>query len=281
MSVISHKHTDDIIKDADVHFTIDTTTRAISNGNNKKLTIMQYDNKSERYSFDIDRYIDEHDLMDCNRVQIHFINIASNKQKNPGLYLVDDVHVNPDDENKVTFSWLISNTATMYDGTLNFLVSFECIDKECDNVAECEHDDHILYRWSSAVYKNIQITVGMDNNNVVYEMYADELLAWETEMEKKLLTWQNDRDVDLHEWKTNIETEVIPSTVDERYIERDFATSEEVAAIFNISATDDIPVAGVTEINENSTDTQYPTAKAVYTYVSTVVGDIENSLSEV
>lgn len=270
MSVISHTHTDDIIKDADVHFTIDTTTRTISNGNNKKLTIMQYDNKSERYSFDIDRYIDEHDLMDCNRVQIHFINIASNKQKNPGLYLVDDVHVNPDDENKITFSWLISNNATMYDGMLSFLISFECIDKTCANIDECEHDEHILYRWSSSIYKNIQITTGMDNNNIIYEQYADELVAWETHMDQELLTWQNSMEIDY-----------IPNLVDEKYVDREFATSEEVANIFDISDTEDVTATGTTEINENSTDRQYPTAKAVYNYVLTTIGEIETELSEV
>ena len=210
MNERSHIHTDDIIVDADVHFTIDTTTRTISNQNadnvNKKLTIMQYDNRSERYSFDIDRMIDGHDLTLCNRVQIHYINIGTNRQKNVGLYLVDDVHVNEQDKDKLTFTWLISQNATLLSGTLNFLVSFECVD-----------GDSILYRWSTAVCNIIQITAGMDNDNTIVELYTDELL-----------TWQN-----------AIETEFLPKLVDERYINRDFATSEEVGKIFGAYLPDE------------------------------------------
>lgn len=205
MSVPSHTHTDDIIIDSDVHFTIDTTTRAISNQNadkvNKKLTLMQYDNKSERYSFDIDRIIDGHDLLTCNRVQIHYINIGSNKQKNIGLYLVDDLKVNDSDNTKVTFSWLISNAATQLSGVLSFLISFECV-----------NEDDVLYRWSTSTYNLIQITAGMDNNNAVLEAYADELLAWQISMENVYL----------------------PNLVDRCYIDREFATSAEVAAVFDI-----------------------------------------------
>lgn len=201
MNVINHTHTDDIIVDADEHFIINTITRAISNAANKKVTLMQYDNKSERYSFDIDRVIDGHDLTNCNRVQIHFINVGSNREKHPGLYLVDDVHISESDENKLTFTWLISQDATMLNGSLTFLVSFECVD-----------GDKVLYRWSTSPYNAIQITAGMDNDNSIVELYADELLTWQY----------------------NMETEFLPNLVNELYINREFATSEEVANIFGI-----------------------------------------------
>lgn len=217
MSGINHIHTDNIIVDADTHFTIDTITRAISNGSNKKLTLMQYDNKSERYSFDIDRYIDGHDLMDCNKVQVHFFNISSNREKHPGLYLVDDLQVDPLNNDKVTFSWLISQDATNYSGILSFLITFKCVEGE-----------NVLYRWSSSIYSSIQIIAGLDNNNIIPEFYADELL-----------TWQN-----------SIETELIPFLVDERYIDREFATSDEVALIFNNTNPDEIPAVTFTPYEE-------------------------------
>lgn len=201
MSGINHTHTDNIIVDADEHFTINTTTRAISNALNKKVTLMQYDNKSERYSFDINRHIDGHDLSSCNRVQIHFINIGTNREKHPGLYLVDDVQVNESDENIITFTWLISQDATLLNGTLTFLISFECVD-----------GDKILYRWSTSPYASIQIAAGMDNDNTIFETYADELLTWQT----------------------NMESEFLPNLVNELYINREFATSEEVAQIFGV-----------------------------------------------
>lgn len=212
MSDMPHEHIDTDIVDTDPHFIIDTITREISNNTNDKIRIMQYDNKSERYSFDIDRYIEGHDLMNCNKVQIHFINIGSSGQKHPGLYLVDDLHINSSDENKVTFSWLISQDATYYSGILSFLVSFKCVD-----------GDTILYRWSSSIFDSIQITAGLDNNNTVFELYADELLAWQNNIETEISSWQN-----------NMETELIPNLVDENYINREFATSEEVANIFSV-----------------------------------------------
>lgn len=218
MNEISHTHRDDIIVDADkdFKFVIDTASRAITSTSTKKLTLMQYDKKSERYSFEIDREIDGHDLLDCNRVQIHFINIGSNKQKHPGLYKVDDVQVMPSDNKKLTFTWLVSQDATMFDGILSFLVSFECVDENCDDIENCNIEEHILYRWSSNIFKSINITTGMDNNNTIKEMYADELLAWQIEMETKF----------------------IPDLVDECYVERVFATAEEVAAVFDISNPD-------------------------------------------
>ena len=220
MSVLDHIHSDDIIIDADEHFTIDTVTRAISNASNKKVTLMQYDNKSERYSFDIDRVIDGHDLMNCNRVQIHFINIGSNKQKHPGLYLVDDVQVNSTNNDKITFTWLISQDATQLSGILSFLVSFGCVDGE-----------NILYRWSSSIYNSITITAGMDNDNTIVELYADELLAWQNTMER----------------------EYIPLLVDECYIERNFATSEEVKDIFSVDGSIDFSPLSIDDVpTENS-----------------------------
>lgn len=210
MSETSHIHTDDIVVDSDVHFTIDTTTRMISNQNadkvNKKLSLIQHDIKSERYSFDIDRYIDGHDLMLCNRVQIHFINIGTGRnQRSPGANLIDDVHINESDDKKITFSWLVPYEATVYNGELHFLVTFECVGGA-----------NILYRWSTTTFTAIKITAGMNNNNTVFEMYSDDLLNWQNTMA----------------------TEVIPDLVDRCYIEREFATSEEVAQVFGVTVSE-------------------------------------------
>lgn len=207
---VKHDHSDDIIVDADEHFTIDTVTRKISNAGNKKLSIMQHDHNSERYSFDINRIIDGHDLTLCNRVQVHYINIGSNRQSHPDVYPVTDVKVNDKDTNKLTFTWLISGNATSLQGTLNFLVSFECIGKDGES---------ILYRWSSDIFDQIKISGGMDNDDSLLELYSDELLAWQN----------------------SIESEYIPELVEEWYTGRNFATTEEVAAIFNDIDVPELP----------------------------------------
>lgn len=225
MSDTSHMHTDNIIVDADEHFTIDPFTREINCTTNKKLTLMQFDKKSERYSFDINRIIDGHDLMDCDRVQIHFINIGSSRDKHPGLYLVDDVQVMSTDDKKITFTWLVSEDATSLAGVLSFLVSFECT-----------KDGEVLYRWSSNKSETIKIVAGMDNNNAIKELYADELL----------------------EWQNRMQTEVIPDLINKCYVERDFATKEEVAQVFDISNPDGtvetviVPFEEITEYVDNT-----------------------------
>lgn len=209
-----HKHP---IIDADPHFSIDITNRTITNSKSKKVSLIQYDHNSERFSFDIDREIEGHDIMDCNRIQIHYINTsASTRTKHIGLYEVTDKQVHPDNDKKVCFTWLISENATHYEGMLSFLVAFECVDGE-----------EILYRWNSGICNAISIVAGINNNNAVTEVYVDELLKWENYIVEH-----------FDELETELVGTTIPALVDERYVEREFATSEEVAAIFALDVGD-------------------------------------------
>ena len=107
---MAHKHS---IYDTDPHFSIDPATRAITNLSEKKTKIIQYDHNSERFTFEMPRLIDGHDMSLCDKIEIHFINISANKnQQNADVYLCDDVQLSHDDENVVIFSWLISQNAT-------------------------------------------------------------------------------------------------------------------------------------------------------------------------
>lgn len=218
-----HKHP---IIDADPHFSIDITTRSVTNSKSKKVSLIQYDHNSERFSFDIDRDIEGHDIIDCNRIQIHYINTAaSSRTKHIGLYEVTDLQIHPEDDTKACFTWLISENATHYEGMLSFLVAFECVDGE-----------EILYRWNSGICNAISIVAGINNNNAVTEAYVDELLKWE-----------NYITTHLDELTYELENVVIPNKVEECYIEREFATSEEVAAIFALEAGD-VPVVTMAEV---------------------------------
>ena len=153
--------------DTDKRFVIDPVTRTIKNESDK-LTLIQYDHNSERFTFEIPRYIDKHDMSLCNRVEIHYINIGKGKDKKNGLYLVDDLQVSADNENVVTCTWLISQNATQLVGTLNFIVRFECIDDE--GISN--------YTWSTAIYQGISISSGIYNGDIIIEEYADILEQW-------------------------------------------------------------------------------------------------------
>lgn len=153
-----HEHN---ITDSDKLFIIDPVSRAIST-ECEKLTIMQYDHNSERLTFQIQRFIEDHDMSLCDRIEIHFDNITKNKrEQNHGVYLVQEIQA---EEDVVKFSWLISDTATQYVGTLNFSVAFVCLD---DN-------EQVVYTWSSDVFKSISVLSRIRNTESVLESHDDE-----------------------------------------------------------------------------------------------------------
>ena len=96
---MAHKHS---VYDTDLHFIVDPITRKITT-ECKKMQLMQNDHNSERFTFEIPRYIEGHDMILCNVVQIHYININSsnNQERNSDIYVVDDLQLSPDSETVV------------------------------------------------------------------------------------------------------------------------------------------------------------------------------------
>lgn len=226
---------DPLIIDSDLHFIIDTETRTITNQNSKKVSLIQYDHNSERYSFDIDRYIEGYDILTCNRIQIHYINTDStSRSKYIGLYEVTDIHAHPDDDKKACFTWLISGNATHYQGTLSFLISFEYT-----------KGDDILYRWNSGINNVIKIAAGIDNTGFIPELYPDALLKWENWLTSHFDELSKEITNNFNELTKEVTNEIIPREVDERYIERDFATSEEVGLIFSVDSSSVEYIVGI------------------------------------
>ncbi|MBR5817801.1 MAG: hypothetical protein IKY62_04060, partial [Clostridia bacterium] len=152
---MAHDH--GTIQDRDPHFTINTDTRALAT-TMKKVSLIKGDHNSERFSFDIPSTIEDHETAKCDRVEVHFINTdMTTKAQSKGAYAVSDVALHPDDPTKVTFSWLIDERATRYQGTLSFVVRFLCVD---NNV--------LTYAWSTAVYTGITVADGIDNGEAVF-----------------------------------------------------------------------------------------------------------------
>ena len=73
---MAYEHEHPVI-DADKHYIIDPITRAVTNATSKKNTLIQNDHNSERFTFEIPKLVDGHDMTLCNSVQIHYINIES------------------------------------------------------------------------------------------------------------------------------------------------------------------------------------------------------------
>lgn len=162
---MSHLHA---IIDADNKFLICPITRAITPQKPDKTTLIQHDHNSERFTFEIPRFIEGHDMSECNKIEIHFINISKDaKNKSEDVYLVNDLTVFDDN---VIFSWLISNNATKHAGTLNFLVRFSCLTEST-----------VDYAWHTDIHKGIFVGKGMNNGKAVLEDHSDILEAWKLE----------------------------------------------------------------------------------------------------
>lgn len=161
-------HTHDVF-DTDQYFSIDENTRAITYEGDGIPVIAQGDRNSERFTFELPRYIDGHDMTKCNVAQVHFVNINTSDpaERISDIYDMDDLQVDVEDDELALCTWLINANATKYVGSLNFALRFACTN---GNVVE--------YSWSTIPYTKIAIASTIDNtdnveSNLNYTLDAD------------------------------------------------------------------------------------------------------------
>lgn len=161
------------VRDTDSHYVIDPITRAITNANSAKNTLMQGDHNSEIYTFEIPRYVEGHDMTLCNAIRIHFNDISADKaNESRDFYPVEDMHIDETHTDTLVFSWLVSGNATMYAGLLSFRIQFLCINDS----------GVVTYKWHTDVFKGITISDGFDNSEAAIEEYSDVIAKWEAEL---------------------------------------------------------------------------------------------------
>ena len=167
---MGHKHP---VYDTDIHFSINPTTREITTTDKIK-TIIQGDHNSERFSFDLPKTIDGHDMTQCNRVRIHFINVdGSNRdRKNADIYIVNDMAELENKSDTLVLTWLVSGNATQYAGSLNFIIEFSCV----------SDDNKVDYVWHTAICNKLSISGGMSNAETIMVDYPDILEQWKNEV---------------------------------------------------------------------------------------------------
>lgn len=156
--------------DADPHFVIDINTRNIKNVSQTKTSLVQYDHNSERFSFTLPRFIEGHDMMECNSVQVHYFSSANPDTK--GVYAVTDLAICEEDTENVCCTWLISQNVTQTAGALQFMLRFACV----------AVDGTVEYAWHTNTFTGFSITAGMNNAEAVVEQYADILEQWKVEL---------------------------------------------------------------------------------------------------
>ena len=162
---MNHTHA---VFDTDSRFVIDPKTRKIRNESSAKNVLMQGDHNSEIFAFSVDRTVEGHDMQQCSAVEVHYINISSDKKnQSSGLYAVQDVQSDPADPGKVVFSWPIRHPATMYAGKLTFRIRFKC-----------EEAGEITYAWHTAIFAEISVSDGINADESFELEYVDIIAQW-------------------------------------------------------------------------------------------------------
>lgn len=156
---MSHTHS---LYDSDMRFLIDSRSGKIKNQSNRK-SLIRHAHKSERFTFEIQRNIEGHDMSKCNMVEIHYKNMDDED-----IYTVNDLAVSSEDENVVIFSWLITRNATSNAGTLKFAIHFLC-------------DDYDFPTESCSV----KITDTINNTDTIEEKYLDIFARHDVQIEER------------------------------------------------------------------------------------------------
>lgn len=154
---MAHEH---CVIDGDGHFVINSVTREISN-NSGKLTVIQYDHNSERFTFEVPQIVDGHDMSLCNSVQVHYLNIGTASELTAGVYDVNDLQLDSE-RGIVVCSWLVSGGATQHVGKLSFVLRFACVS-----------GDSLDYAWNTTINSDITVAKSLYNTPVVAESYSD------------------------------------------------------------------------------------------------------------
>lgn len=165
------------VVDTDTRFIINPITRQIRNETSRKTSLMQNDHNSERFTFELPRYIENHDMSHCNKVEVHYLNSSAKDKEafNKGLYTVTDLKVSEDDPEKVVLSWLISNNATQLVGKLSFRIHFKCVE-----------NDVITYAWHTAIFTEISISDGINADESFEMEYVDIIAQWKYALKREV-----------------------------------------------------------------------------------------------
>lgn len=177
---MEHKHG---VYDSDTRFSINAVTRQIKADPKQKTVIMQNDHNSERFTFELPRYIEQHDMSICNQVEVHYLN-SDAKDKNSfrkGLYTVDDLQISPDNPEKVICSWLISQNATQLVGKLSFRLRFKCVE-----------DGVITYAWHTAIFADVSVSDGINADETFTLDYVDIIEQWKEAVRIEFAQWHEE-----------------------------------------------------------------------------------------
>lgn len=140
---------------------IDATTRTISVPAKYQLLGVENDKRVERIPFQCPKIVG--DNKDLSQDFVLFINYV-NANGDPDAYKIEDMQIDGDD---ITFSWLLEENVTLYQG--NIQISF------CGIIPGDEQDDSDKNRWGTTINTDCTVLTGLECTQQVAESNPDAL----------------------------------------------------------------------------------------------------------
>ena len=219
-------HTHKVI-DTDRHFIINANSGEITT-NSRKLKLKQYDHQSRVFTFEIPRYIDGHDMLLCDQIQIHYSNIGD-EQRVDNVYEVTDLRTKTDNGEVLIFSWLISSNVTSQVGTINFTIRFSCT---ADGIAD--------YVWNTTICSLIQVVGSIYNTSSVVDQYPDTF----AQINQRLERLENQEDSEQSSFTTSVNIDISTTTGSDGELQHNILSAKSNSSNGN---SNNIPL-----VNENS-----------------------------
>ena len=160
--------------DFDNCFMVDPFTREITSKKPQKNVLIQNDHNSERFTFEVPRFIEGRDISKCNTVRVYYRN-----SKNNGVYTVEDLSIYPYVNDTLVFSWLISQNATSAVGSLIFMLKFAQVDSE----------GTVEYAWSTKTYNEVEVIGTIETNDDITSEYIDLIEQMKTQITDELTAY--------------------------------------------------------------------------------------------
>lgn len=123
----------------------------------KKIAV-QFDNNVRTVTFDCPRYSDGRDLSTMT-ISINYMR----PDGDPGLYQVEAVTIDENDDTLIHFDWVIKDHVTEVNGTLSFLVCAKKTNSDGTN------ENH----WNSELNQEMTISKGLNCNTIIIEKTPD------------------------------------------------------------------------------------------------------------
>ena len=147
---------------------IDKATKAVIY--NKNIELAQRSHNSERLTFKCPRFIEGHDMLSCNVITIHYKNEGV-----PDIFIVKDAKAKDDEEDTITFTWLIEIGVTRRVGKTPFSVVFQWFKS-----GSAEPD----YTWPTKECNIISIVKTVYNSETISSEHPDVIGELKTDIDK-------------------------------------------------------------------------------------------------